>query len=521
MANLVLKNKISQKKTAVNWESLYIKLDELTKSGHHQESRKMLKTINPKKIERSWAVQFSEIAFRLNEPLFTLKALQNSLYPKNELLSQASEKEKVIYSSALSSLGAFKSSLEILKDVDSEIEPEALFYTASAYVYQWDYLTSISYFKNFIRSEKITDYRRLVAKVNLVSAYIFVCDWSSAAELIKETIQECVTHQYTLLLGNCYELKAQFELFQGHYEKALDHLEMAREILQDQGGFYLMFVEKWKIFCLCQLNRNQAEELKKLDLMRNQAKTLSHWGTIRECDLLEAIITQNEELFKKVIMGTTSESYRQRARRLFGKKVISRGNFDLILYPENKGASRAAKTENLLEFDPYKKNGHSEALFEKPTLLNVFDVLTQDFYQPSTIGMLFQGVFPEEKFNPFTSPARVLQMLRRLNHWFKAQKWPLAVKFKKSEFQLSAFEPMLLKLRRGEKLSTFSGKISVLKEEFKGRSFTLRQVVNSLEISKVSAEKLLKEAFTTGILTKQGKNRGLTYRFVQRRGKVG
>jgi tetratricopeptide (TPR) repeat protein len=519
MSKLVLDERKSQNSTE-DWEALYAKLDSLTIDGQHQESRKLLKSINPKKIERPWAVKFSEIAFRLNEPLFTLKALQNILFPENSFLSDATNKEKVIYSSALSSLGAFNTSLEILSGIDSEIEPEALFYTASAHVYQWNYLASIPYFKSFIRSKSITPYRRLVAKVNLASAYIFLSDWDSAAELINETITECKTNNYSLLLGNCYELKAQFELFQGRYEEALNFLELANEILQAQGGFYLMFVEKWKIFCLCQLKRNQTEELKKFDELRNRAKSLSHWGSIREFDLLESIVSENEELFKKVIMGTTSESYRQRARRLYGKKIISRGKFSFTMYPEDNEKKSKDAADNLIEFDPYKKNGHGEALFEKPTLLNVFDVLTQDFYQPSTIGMLFQGVFPTEKFNPFTSPARVLQLLRRLNHWFKAQNWPLEVKFIKSEFQLSALEPVVLSLRRGEKLSTYAGKISVLKEAFKDRSFTIRQVESSLEVSKETTERLLKEAFTNGDLTKQGKNRGLTYRFAQKREKV-
>ncbi len=186
------------------------------------------------------------------------------------------------------------------------------------------------------------------------------------------------------------------------------------------------------------------------------------------------------------------------------------GNFHLRLGP---GSEQPDCTR---EFDPYQRTSAGGALFSKPLLFALFQALIVDFYQPQTLAMLFQRVYPSEKFNPFTSPARVLQLLRRLNRWFLANNLPLRIDFTKSEFQLTSIEGIKVLIVRGNERTAKAAKLSELKAHFRGTKFTVSELCAKLQISKATAERLLHTALRDGVIRKERKSRGVTYRFTTR-----
>lgn len=489
------------------WQQTYSQLDALIVAGKLEECRKILNSQNPKKLPRSWAPAFGELAFRVKLPMYALKALHRYIYPENSLTAKATNKEQMIYATALFGLGAINESRILLRTIDPLEEPEALFYGAVVNFFDWNYTASIPFLQEYILSSKITPYRRLVGKVNLVAALVFTQDWPRVAELIAEIQAECASQSYLLLLGNSYELLGQLEFYQANYDQALIHFEKAKTLLDEQGGHYSFYVNKWIAISQC-LKTPSEENLLALRRIREEADKLGNWNTLRECDLFEAVATKDQKLIRKVIMGNPFESYRQRARNLFGENLNANGRYHLHLKPTE------ASTDQLLIFDPYKNGLH-----QKPLLLNLFDSLTQDFYQPCNIGALFQRIYPKEKFNPFTSPPRVLQLLRRLNHWLEENGGPLRVSFKKSEFSIMALESIFVVIQRGKKMSPFEGKLLELKDHFPDRSFTTAKVAEAMAISKVSAQKLLRQALIEGKLIKDGRKQFLSYRFAPRRHK--
>lgn len=499
-------------------------LETLVVNGQHEQCRGKLNELNPKKFPRSIAVSIAEFAMRVNMPLYTLKVLQHIVYPESTLLTAPTSKEKVIYSTALIGLGALREAIEILDSIDPESEPESLLHRAGANLCDWDYAEAVPHLKKFIQFPGVAPYKRLVGKVNLAAAMIGMSDWALAKEILDQVQIECEANSHRLLLGNCFELKAQIEIFQGNYVKGEEYLAMAALCLKEQGGIFYMYVQKWQIICEC-LKLSQIDEekarlhLQKLDSLKTQAFELRHWNTVRECDLFEALVLKNENLFKKVIMGTPSEYYRQRARKLYGLNLYSLGQFQLLL-GENKGVLE--KSNNVIQaelkvFDPYKKERKGKALHEKPMLLNLYEGLMQDFYQPFSLGTLFQKIYPQEKFNPFTSPARVLQLLRRLNSWFIENECPLRVEFKKSEFRLTAVNEILVQVQRGEKLTSESGKLTALKEKFQDASFSVCQASEVLGLSEVSIRRLLSKAIKDGKVVKEQKRQGLMYKMTTRK----
>ncbi len=488
----------------------FAQLEALVVSGRHEECRRRLDRVPPRSIQREWAAKYAQLAMRTHRSLFALKALHRFIHPGNPFEASATDSEKSTYASALLHLGAAHEALELLDSVNTERTPEALLQTAFAHFALWDYKAAIPILERFIAHPGPAPYRKLVGKVNLIAAHAYCRDWGKALPLLREAKSLCKSEGYGLLLGNCHELEAQALFFTGRYDEALAELGESRERLREQNGIYALFAEKWALFCEC-FRSNSPESLARLRAFREKAREHSHWETIRECDLFEATLAGDGEIFRKVIFGTPSENYRQRARLVFGKVTRSSGRYRWRLGPPTDGADTPV-------FDPYEPQGPARtALHDRPHLFAAFEELTADFYKPAHLTALFRGVYPAEKFNPYTSPARVLRLLRRLNGWFEEAGLPLRVDLHKSEFSLAAEQPIDILLLRGKKRTAADGKFAELKNAFPGKSFSSAKVSGAMGISMASARRLIKTALSEGKVTAVGRGRGTSYRLASRR----
>lgn len=477
-------------------------------SGHHQDCRIIFDSINPKTLPREWAHQFAALANRVHYSLYALKALHRFINPEKPNIAEASDQEKMIYAYALCILGAVDEALEISNSIDRVQLPEASFLKALTYFRKWNYSQSIPLLKDFLAADGVEPYRRHVGEVNLVAAFVATEQWDQALTQIEKIQASCEKNNYNLLLGNCLELKAQVLFFQKKYDQALSCLSQAKSLLEKQQGLYLLFVEKWTL--LCQLFKSPTlAHLERLQNLSQKAAQLEDFETVRECELFEAVAMQNEELLKKVIMGTPSEYYRQRARTLFGKtlKPVGQFHWDLNLRLPGKA----------FIFDPYEKLNGQSALYEKPHLLAVFEALTVDFYKPCNLGALFKAVYPKEKFNPYTSPARVMQLLKRLDKWLVAHHVPIRVFFKKSQFRLTASKPVKIVIQRGKKISSTDIRWSEIKNIFEGRTFSTAKISEATGISKTSTQRLIKQALSEGRIEPIGRGAGTSYKFKSRK----
>ncbi len=491
------------------WNSKLSELEKLVVAGQHDQCQQMLDSIAPHKVPRQFAPQVAQIASRIHHSIYALKVLFRFVYPENSFAEPARDSEKMIYAYALSNLGAEEEALLLLESVSAEKEPEVLFQRAMAYVKQWNYAKTIPVLKEFIDNPSIAPYRRLVAQVNLAAALICQSKWSEVDELLLKIQAVCLENNYNLLLGNSHELQAQSYFFQGRYKEALRSLERSAEYLKEQKGIYFFFVEKWTVLCRCFQNPS-AEHMAQLESLRQQSVEKMYWDTTRELDFFRGLLESSEEAFRKVMMGTPSEAYRQRARQMWGKSMRSVGSYRLHLGGAISGST--ART-----FDPHAVSKDGSSLSEKPHLLALFEALTLDFYRPIYLGAIFKHVYPEEHFNPTTSPPRVMRLLVRLDKWFEAQKLPLRVYFKKSEFALHSLEPMTVMIQRGPRLSVADLKWKTLREHFDGKPISASKISEALGISKRTSLRLISQALTDGEIEKVGQSRGTEYRFKARK----
>lgn len=497
---------------SAEFAKLHSELDELVVKGLHAEAKKILLDRGHHHIPREFASAFADIAWRISQPLLALKILHHIIFPKNNFNQPATDQEKIIYASALINLGATQEALEIFSSVQENSRPEVLLKKALAHFTTWNYKESIPLLEKYIACNDIPFYKQLIGKVNLAAALIYQTCWQESKSLLLEIQEESERNGYTLLLGNCFELRAQVEIFQGHFNQALTWLEKSKECLKDEHGDFSLYAEKWISICQCFLSRSP-EALQHLNAVKRKAASLLHWETLREIDLFESLIRQDAELAKKVIMGTPFESYRQRVRQLFDKS-------DQAMAPQNQLAQRGQYylilgNSSTLDFTfaPYDKQNSGEALFEKPQLLALYEALTMDFYKPSHVGLLFERIYPEEKFDPFHSPDRVLQLLRRFNKWFIENKVPLRIHMKKSEFMLKAHGETTVQIliSRAKKLSKEKGYLSQIKSLFKDRTFSTQQAAESLKVSRRLAKTIITQGLHAGQLIQQGTGRSTLY----------
>jgi tetratricopeptide (TPR) repeat protein len=487
------------------WQQRIDLIEKSIKTGKHKEVIKSLSELNRKKIPREFAATLAHFAFRVSTPLLALKILHP--YIHNEYLKQAppNAQEKMAYATGLLALGAVREANQILQSIDSQVEPEVLFHQGISGIYEWNYEVTVSKLRAFVKASNVSEYRKLVGKVNLLAAYIYLLRWNEAEPLLEEIIGVCNQEQHVLLLGNCYELKAQFYFFQKKYEQALEQANKSFEILKEQNGLYYLFAKKWQILASYFLSPN-LQDLNELTLLKEKAREVRHWNTLRECDLFLAIARKDAQLAQKVMVGTPAESYRQRVRFLFsGNLKVANKYFWYLSLGELPGVNCE------ITFDPYVK------LFKRAQLLSVYDALTRDFYKPSSIGDLFEILYPDEKFNYNTSPIRVLKALRRLNAWFKNNEPRLEIKFQKSEFSIQAIQSIKLVVIRGQSLTTPNVHFEKLQKQFLYRRFSVGQTARFLSVSKATAQRLLKSAIQNGILSKEGAGRSTVYYFANLR----
>lgn len=492
------------------WSEILEKIESLVIQGQHGEAKQFFEGVNLKQIPKVQLAPFAELACRMSEPIMALKLLNDVVCPENRFALSATDKEKFIYATALANLGAVHEAIEMFSTIDHRNEPEVLLRKAMAYFRDWNYTAAVPLLEDYLKQSNLAPYRQLIGKVNLAAAFVIENRFDEAQQLLNKIKQVCEENSYLLLLGNTFELQGQIQFFQKDFDQAELLLDQSMRILKNQGGEFFLFAEKWKLINRLFQNNNE-KNLNALVQFRFKAKSLNEFETVRDCDLFESVLTQNGDLFRKVIMGTPSEHYRRRARQLFGKIMTAQGNFTLELGSEQP-------TENHFSFNPYEVQNNQQGLYTKPQLLALFEALMVDFYKPSYIGLLFQRIYKNEKFSAYTSPQRVLSLMKRLNQWFAEKKVPLQVKFKKSEFQIIAIDSACVRifLQRTKPLSKEQGQLFSLKQHFKDRTFSAMAVSEKMDISKSSAQNLILQAIENGYIKKMGTGRSTTYSIISK-----
>jgi hypothetical protein len=489
---------MSQRET--DYKALVEELEAHVRAGRNASVLERLQKLIWSQVPRPWLSPLADLARRIQQPILTLRIMNPILRHEGLLTEPPTPAEKIVYATALTMIGFSEEAEELLAEVDPRQDPDALLYRSFAAFGKWDYRATYPWLQRFVRSPKITEYRQLVGKVNLLSAYIAEGDLAEAKPLAEELRETTHSLGHQLLSGNSLELSAQISIFEGDYAQALQFIKEGEVKLISAPGIYHEFTKKWRLIAELLLDSQNPHRLQELRSFLDGARKNRLWEIVRDCELFLAFAAQDTTAWQKVVRGTPFPSYRRRAERLWPS-----ADSNVILF--NRSFS--------LQLGQGEKVFDSQdlALQALPTQALLLWSLTQDFYKPVSTGQLFHRLFPGEYFSPTTSVKRVHNVVYRFRNWLKEKNWPLRVEVRDLEFFLQGDAELTVYRSRPE---ASKSRLAHFHQIWGAREFSTRDLARVLGISQRAAQELLRREISGSRLQSRGQGRARLYRFGNR-----
>lgn len=476
------------------------KIEEFTRLGKLHEAKQCLLELKAKRLERTLRQPLAALARRLNLPTLALIFLRPVVKPSERKKTDATPLEKLEYAVALSEIGAATEAHKFFNQVSSTELPQVLLYQSFAYFQTWDYKESIPLLKKYIQVESLSDYQRSVGLANLVSAVVFEETEDSTA-LAEKFVEESREKGYSRNLAYGLQLLAQDAITHKRWDQAEQCLIEADGMITDPKSLDRLFIRKWK--AVLTLSKGVVSEgLQILHEVRAAALHLQHWETVRNCDFHEARLTLNKDLLVKNYFGTPYKSLKNRLVKNLGNQTLPNS---YVWYPNEKG------TKVWQCFNENDKAG----LKSGTATYRLAKVLSSDFYRPIPIAEVHALVYPQQYFNPLTSPNRVHKLVGRLREQLSKNSVPVEITEKEGAYQVS--------LPRGNGIAIVSGSASsrsdsqlskAIEYMLSSESFTRDDLSKYLKVSRSSAHRLIQEAEKQNHIEKVGTTKSAYYRVI-------
>lgn len=492
-----------------NETNILAEFDDLLKRGQADQVKARLKLIKRKDVERALLAPLARIGMRVALPQFSLYLLSPLVRPGNKLATTASGREVAQYAIALVQIGAVQEGISLLESITDSTIPEVYLYHAIGLFNIWDYQKAIPILNQYLKLEGISSYERLVGMVNLLSAYIVERDFKQAQPLRDQLMPELQAQNYLLMLGNVLELSAQLAMARCEYSEALVFVEKARGIMPESNQRYHLFLNKWHAAASLFIEGVSPQRLRELQEVRESAGRIHHWETMRECDLYQAICTNDIALFQKVYVGTPFRGFRKRMQVLSPFKVEIPEFYDW-----NLGDHQNSRVVAHRYFDIERGiDSKSKAALKPGQLLHrLLRCLAQDFYRRSTPAGLFAKLFPDRFYDYLHSNSRIHELVHRTRHWIQSHKIPLEICEEKGEYFLGASGT--IKVRVSSELDSCHPILNILLELVQGdfnHPISCSELIRHTKKPRRSANRLLHEAVAAGYLIRVGRGKKTQY----------
>ena len=422
------------------------RLDALIRDGRGSLARPEIRRHSQKKLPRDSVVRLANLAWRANLPHAGLRLLHSIVRPGPRIPVTASGEEKAEYANCLTKVGAPEEALALLKELEGKVLPKAWLYEAAAHMSQWNYTAAIPLLERYSRSRGTSEYHQLVGKTNLLAALVHERMGPRALILIRELLYKTSMGKWRLLHAIVLELAAVHFIMKKQFRQARDYLGQAKFLMKDSQAIQELFVRKWGAIADV-LEKPSATSLSNLRKIREEAIARNHWETLRDCDRFEVIATHNGRLFLHLYIGTPFEGFRKWLVHDFGKPVEIPERYLLHL----GGTKPKARVLSLLDGDIQSQ---TSALKVGNLLHRLIKSLAVDFYRPSRLTTLHYRLYPDEYFNPVSSPTRIYYAIHSLRSWFKEARLPLRVEEIGGAYRLASVKPSALEVPTSTRAQT-------------------------------------------------------------------
>lgn len=461
--------------------------DELMKFGKINEALSKLSELNAAKIPREYRQPLAKICRRGGKIDQGLRLLYPVIRHEGKSSEAATESEICEYAVLLSRNGLIQEAIELLNSIESPKIPEVKLYLAYCYISLWDYEKAIPYLKSFLSLE-IDNYSKVIAEVNLASAYLALDQIDEADALLQRTISNARQLTATRLVGNCLELRAQARLHRGRLSEVYNDLNEAHGIFSQSTSYDELLTRKWRAIATAIETKDTTVLLE----FQKEALQREHWESVRDADLFMLKIDFQQKRLNHLFFGTPLESYRQRILRKIGREpsddfiLGTPGNLELDLL-----SGQVTGAENL-------KPGQK--------IHQVIALLISDLYAPKSLGGLFSELYPDEHFDVNSSAFRIHQILRRTRRWLEENEIPASIEQHDGKYRFVIQGNFSIRTPRIKpQIQTQWVKWQELKLHFPGGvQFTAQEACSKLNMSRSGFHRLVEWAMKYGELRRNG-----------------
>lgn len=447
--------------------------DQQIKNGNSNGVYLVCKKINSTEIPRSLVIDYAEVARRIGKPHLIIRWLRPIIRSEKILNLNPTYKEQSAYAQGLIRIGAFNEAesliAQILKLPECKSDPQIHFTQASLNINQWRYKSAIPHLKKHLSTPSVNSYSKIVSQLNLCSSLVGLGKHNTAWKEILKLEKKLKNTQYNLIKGNLAEIKSQVLFFLGQYSEARLSLHLASQLLQRADERSLNYVEKWNLLIdLKQTKDNSTINiiLEKLLKLREKSVALGDWESVRDIEFQTALNKNDIPGILKVYWGSRFESYK--------KRILSTylSEYKVQLDP---GVSFIFKFENINLQDekkllPFKNTEIYDLVKLAPTksLKKLFYFLSVELYKPLQLTEISDYLYPNEYYNPITTPAKIHRLIANAREWLSIQKIPVEISIFKNGVKLKFIKSCNIIIHKNMNDRKLENQIEI-KEELKNK----------------------------------------------------
>lgn len=491
-----------------NLSLLFMKIDSSVVQGNSGEARRLLFQAKFAPFGRNELLELATLYKRAGLPHETIRILNPWVRPKARAPQEATDPEKAEYADALTLIGADREGTILLNSVGEEKVPQAWLYGAYSRFSRWEYAGAIPLLKKYLNHPVVSEYQKRVAQVNLLAALTITENFEESNPWSAKLIQELKEKNQFLLLGNTLEILSQKLIAQRKFREAEKTLQEASKALSEVLGAEALFVEKWKALLALTEKGISPKTLALLGKVRDRAREIGHWETLRDCDFHLAAITRNQQLMAHVYSGTPFSSYRERIRRKSGEHLLQLKHHYWRHRVSFHGKFFTLDTRTGKSIDP------SSSLKVGQAQQRLLQILVSDFYRPHRLAALFGALHPDRHYHPTSSPEVVHQTLRRLRSWISRHSIPLEISEEKGSYRLRPLENIILKVYMSCDDPELNQTRHRVRELHSQSSFSTEEAAKIWNVSKRSAGYYLEAARKAGLIEQNGRGPKTRYNVV-------
>lgn len=451
-------------------QELIAKIDRMISTMDLHRARRALLKVDVASVSLERRAEFAHLCRRAGINRLGLKFLHALIRETDS----ATANDHIEYAACLRRLGLTHQALRALRGVGDQ--PQALLHQAYCFVQEWNYHASCALLLKFLELEPAPR-EALVAKVNLITGLIFLNEWDTAEQWLDEVEPLCRIESNHLLL-NCQELRVQILHHRGRLDEARRCLEQAGKLAAGERGVTPLLLEKWGH--IVNFDGSEASRAR-LREFQEKVRREGHWETLRHLDWEMASAFEDGDLAKQVYFGTPYPAF----RHMILASPLAR------LIPPQTLRSDARSLKNALVVDGLTGENMPFKFGSLPyrTLM----LMGSDAYQPWTVFRIFDGMFPDEDFDPFSSANRVYQLLDRMRSEIAEAELPIEIQSSGRGFRLRPLGTGAIVLH--DRMIYHSVEELVLhsiKRKFGEREFTVRDLKGVTPLSATQKSRALR-----------------------------